>query len=163
MVFSMGDGRSPIAITWTDPPARDIADLFAGHLYVRIHSGVFPQADIRDQLLEQPASEKGPIVLYPHLALGGGFQVVLLASNTKTSTFDGTVRLPSFGQGSGVPWVVNDQDMTGLDRFQISIPPRSTSRFRFSNPRGLRAIYGPGRDPRRLPRTKIQSGHNLLL
>lgn len=55
------------------------------------------EADIRGQFLEQPSEEKDPIILYPHLALGEGFQVVLLASNSTTSAFEGTVRLPLLG------------------------------------------------------------------
>ena len=69
------------------------------------------------------------IILYPHLAIGSGFQVVLLLANASENSWSGTGFVPGFGNGSGVPWTLNGQSMEGMDSFPIVLPARATERY----------------------------------
>lgn len=54
VVFDLGDPSiSPFSANWPDVPAEDVADLFAGNLYVNIHSTINPGGEIRGQIVER--------------------------------------------------------------------------------------------------------------
>jgi uncharacterized repeat protein (TIGR01451 family) len=50
-VFDMGLPVSPVVTTWTEMTPANVADLFAGNLYVNIHSAGRPAGEIRGQIL----------------------------------------------------------------------------------------------------------------
>lgn len=52
IVFDLGQPASPILATWTMTPA-DVADLFAGNLYVNIHTAGRPAGAARGQIVER--------------------------------------------------------------------------------------------------------------
>ncbi len=89
-----------------------------------------------------PLTAQDSVVVYPQLAVGGGFEVVLVASNADDQPWSGLAVAPSFGAGSGVAWSVNGEDLTGSDRFPISLPARATGRFVVSAPGGAPAVAG---------------------
>lgn len=51
IAFDLGDPNTPIEATWTGMTAADITDLFAGNLYVNIHTSGRPSGEIRGQIL----------------------------------------------------------------------------------------------------------------
>lgn len=51
IVFGLGDGTNPIIETWTGLSPGDISDLLTGQLYMNIHSGIYPDGEIRGQIL----------------------------------------------------------------------------------------------------------------
>ncbi len=53
VAFGFGSPASPINETWALTPT-DVANLFAGDLYVNIHSGSFPGGEIRGQIVQDP-------------------------------------------------------------------------------------------------------------
>jgi len=53
IVFPFSSFTSPISQVWSLTPG-DVADLFAGNLYVNIHSGSFPGGEIRGQIVQEP-------------------------------------------------------------------------------------------------------------
>lgn len=71
------------------------------------------------------------VVLYPHLVVGAGYQVVLQLANASDDPWSGTGRIPGFGRGSGVPWILNDQELEEADSFEIRLPKRATRLFLF--------------------------------
>ena len=81
-------------------------------------------------------------IVYPQLAIGGGFEVVLAVSNPGDEAWNGEAVAPQFGPDSGVAWMVNGEDRTGSDRFPVSLPPRATRRFVLSAPEGASAVSG---------------------
>lgn len=50
IAFDMGDPSSPVEATWTGMTAADISNLFAGNLYVNIHTSGRPGGAIRGQI-----------------------------------------------------------------------------------------------------------------
>ncbi len=82
-------------------------------------------------------------VVYPQLAIGGGFEAVFLVSNPSVDSWRGTLRLPNFGSGSGVVWLLNGEDRTGLDSVEVELPARGSGRFVFSAPDGAPPVSGP--------------------
>ena len=57
VAFDLGDPLSPVFATWSGMTPADVADLFAGNLYVNIHSGGRPEGAIRGQIV--PRSRDG--------------------------------------------------------------------------------------------------------
>ena len=51
IAFDMGDPTSPVIATWSGMTPADVADLFAGNLYVNIHTDGRPAGEIRGQIL----------------------------------------------------------------------------------------------------------------
>jgi len=51
IVFDLGDPASPVEATWTGMTPADVADLFAGNLYINIHTSGRPAGEIRGQVL----------------------------------------------------------------------------------------------------------------
>jgi plastocyanin len=51
--FGFTSAASPIHQTWNLSPAN-VAELLAGNLYVNIHSGAFPNGEIRGQIVQAP-------------------------------------------------------------------------------------------------------------
>lgn len=57
VVFDLGDPSSPVFATWSGMTPADVADLFAGDLYVNIHTSGRPGGAIRGQIV--PRSRDG--------------------------------------------------------------------------------------------------------
>ena len=53
IAFDMGEPTSPVIATWSGMTPADVADLFAGNLYVNIHTAGRPAGVIRGQILER--------------------------------------------------------------------------------------------------------------
>ncbi len=87
--------------------------------------------------------EAGDTVVYPQLPIGGGFEAVLVISNPKVEPWSGTLRLPAFGVGSGVEWLLDGEDRTGGDSVAVELAARGSRRFVFSAPPGAAAVSGP--------------------
>ena len=51
ILFDLGDPSSPIEATWTGMTPSDVSDLFAGQLYINIHTSGRPTGEIRGQIL----------------------------------------------------------------------------------------------------------------
>ena len=51
VAFDMGLPQSPVIATWSGMTPADVADLFAGNLYVNIHTAGRPAGEIRGQIL----------------------------------------------------------------------------------------------------------------
>jgi hypothetical protein len=51
IVFDLGSPTSPVQATWSGMTPADVADLFAGNLYVNVHASGRPAGEIRGQLL----------------------------------------------------------------------------------------------------------------
>ena len=81
------------------------------------------------------AQESEPVV-YPHLVVGGGFQVVVLTTNPTDRTWEGSMRLPDFGSGSGRSWTHNGVDRTGSDGTPLLLEPQATMRHVLAAPPG---------------------------
>ncbi len=59
-------------------------------------------------------------LIYPQLALGGGFEVLLLITNRSTQSWFGEVVLDGGSWPTDRPWSVSGIDFTGSSRFQIN-------------------------------------------
>jgi len=81
------------------------------------------------------AQESEPVV-YPHLVVGGGFQVVVLTTNPTDEPWEGSMRLPDFGSGSGRSWMHNGVDRSGSDATPLILEPQATRRHVLAAPAG---------------------------
>ena len=81
------------------------------------------------------AQDSEPVV-YPHLVVGGGFQVVVLTTNPTDQSWEGSMRLPDFGAGSGRSWTHNGDDRTGSDAAPLDLEPQATMRHVLAAPAG---------------------------
>ena len=81
------------------------------------------------------AQESEPVV-YPHLVVGGGFQVVVLTTNPTDELWEGSMRLPDFGSGSGRSWMHNGVDRSGSDATPLILEPQATMRHVLAAPAG---------------------------
>ena len=81
------------------------------------------------------AQDSEPVV-YPHLVVGGGFQVVVLTTNPTDQPWEGSMRLPDFGSGSGRSWMHNGVDRTGSDATPLILEPQATMRHVLAAPAG---------------------------
>ena len=81
------------------------------------------------------AQESEPVV-YPHLVVGGGFQVVVLTTNPTDEPWEGSMRLPDFGSGSGRSWMHNGADRSGSDSTPLILEPQATMRHVLAAPAG---------------------------
>jgi hypothetical protein len=52
-LFDLGEPSSPVIAEWTGMSPADVADLFAGNLYVNIHTSGRPSGEIRGQVVER--------------------------------------------------------------------------------------------------------------
>lgn len=84
---------------------------------------------------------QGPIV-YPHFVVGGGFEGVLLLSNSGDQAWNGQLAVQGFGAGSGIAWTVDGQDRTGTNSLDVTLPPLGTRKLIFSAPEGSQAAAG---------------------
>ncbi len=81
------------------------------------------------------AQDSEPVV-YPHFVVGGGFQVVVLTTNPTDQPWEGSMRLPDFGSGSGRSWMHNEVDRSGSDAAPLILEPQATMRHVLAAPAG---------------------------
>lgn len=79
---------------------------------------------------------------YAQLALGGGFECILLVTNKTNSRWEGTVRLRQGNDGEwNTPWAVNGADASGDTEFHLPIEAKATRKFVLSGDDQARAGY----------------------
>ncbi|MDA2924508.1 hypothetical protein MYX65_07605 [Acidobacteria bacterium AH-259-L09] len=67
---------------------------------------------------------------YPQLALGGGFEGILIVSNKSNSSWEGTILLRQGNdQNWSSPWAVNGSAQTASTSFDITLGPDATKKF----------------------------------
>lgn len=72
-------------------------------------------------------------VLYPQVALGGGFQTVLVATNLSEGQWTGSAQLHG-QQWADVPWSINGQQALGRSSIDFELDPGQTRKFVLSAP-----------------------------
>ena len=79
---------------------------------------------------------------YPQLALGGGFQVVVIISNNTGQQWEGAARLREGNdQNWSTQWAVNGADSTGTSGFEVTVAAGSAEKFVLTSNAGLKAGY----------------------
>lgn len=79
---------------------------------------------------------------YPQLALGGGYQCVVIISNKFPDDFTGALRLRTgYDQPWATPVKINGKNAAGLAEFQIQIPAEGTEKFVIEGDNTVRAGY----------------------
>lgn len=79
---------------------------------------------------------------YPHLALGGGYQGVLLISNKTNFPWEGEVLLRQGNhQNWTPPWSLDGQPMTGETKFAVALAPRASKEFIIDSDNTIHAGY----------------------
>lgn len=84
----------------------------------------------------------GPMLTWPQLALGGGYECTMLISNKSDAAWSGRVSLKEGNneKWSG-PWRFNGQEGTGTGGFNISMAPKGTIKVRLSGDSATRSGY----------------------
>ncbi len=84
----------------------------------------------------------GPVLTWPQLALGGGYECTMLISNKSDAAWSGRVFLKEGNneQWSG-PWRFNGQEGTGTGGFNVSLAPKGTIRLKLSGDFDTRSGY----------------------
>lgn len=72
-------------------------------------------------------------LLYPQLALGGGFEVVLLATNQGREDWRGRGELDNRAWPPDRPWALDGANRTGRSGFDIQLEPNQTKKFILSS------------------------------
>ena len=72
-------------------------------------------------------------LLYPQLALGGGFEVVFLVTNQGRKEWRGRALLDAGDWPAARPWSLNGLDRTGQSGFDIQLEPNQTKKFILSS------------------------------
>ncbi len=79
---------------------------------------------------------------YPQLALGGGFQVVVIISNNTGQQWQGTARLrEGNNQNWSTQWAVNGADSTATNGFDITVAAGSAEKFVLTSNADLKPGY----------------------
>ena len=78
-------------------------------------------------------SQQSLSAVYPQLAIGGGFDVVLMISSRTTQAWTGRVYLDGGLWPSDRSWQLDGQDMTGQTSFAVNLDPQATHRFVLSS------------------------------
>ena len=69
------------------------------------------------------------LILYPQLALGGGFSVTLMATNRSVARWRGRVELDGGAWPARREWALDGVDRTGQSGFDIDLSPNQTREF----------------------------------
>ena len=151
----LGDGRVLIAGGARVSRATEVVELYdpvegrwtiVGSLATprRSHSAtvladdrVLVAGGVDDRSTTTPTAEVYNYVreVYPLLALGGGFEVILLASNQSQDDFLGVAQLDGGAWPLDRPWALDGENRTGQSSFEIRLGPRQTQKFRLSGTR----------------------------
>ena len=75
-------------------------------------------------------------VMYPQLALGGGFEAFLSVSNTQETPWIGNALLNGGNWPSNEPWSLDGQDQTGNSQFPIELDPHESRTFQIGRSEG---------------------------
>lgn len=81
-------------------------------------------------------------ITYPQLALGGGYECIVIISNKATESWDGEFRIRT---GAGDVWndpiTLNGVDVTGAESAPINLPSNGSKKFVFGGDSEIRAGY----------------------
>lgn len=81
-------------------------------------------------------------IVYPQLALGGGYEVALFLSNATTTNWNGTVYLnKGDDQDWDSTWSLNGIDRTGLSAFSVYLGPNATQKFLLTSKADVKVGY----------------------
>jgi len=81
-------------------------------------------------------------ITFAQLALGGGYEAVLLITNKTNFAWSGSIWVSrGFSQGWDAPWAVNGEDLTGRDGTTVTIPPKGLVKLRLTGDSVTRAGY----------------------
>ena len=142
----LGDGRAmavacrselydPATVRWTD--AGNLNSPRTGHTATLLADGrvlVAGGHNRDDQSLIASAETYDYVqLLYPQLALGGGFEVVLFVSNLNQRRWTGRGELDGGNWPLDRPWSMDGQDRTGQSGFAIELAPNQTRKFVLSS------------------------------
>ena len=72
-------------------------------------------------------------LLYPQLALGGGFEVVLFVTNQSEQTWNGRADLDAGAWPTDRSWSLDGEERTGQSGFDIMLTPNQTRKFTLSS------------------------------
>jgi hypothetical protein len=68
-------------------------------------------------------------LVYPQLALGGGYEVVLFMNNRSSDPWSGVVWLNGGAWSKKIQWTLDGSDQTGKTSFQVMLQPHETRKF----------------------------------
>ena len=74
-------------------------------------------------------------LLFPQLALGGGFDVIFMATNQSTRRWVGVAELDSGAWPGDRTWALDGTDRTGRSAFEIRLGPNQTHKYSLTRPR----------------------------
>ncbi len=69
------------------------------------------------------------LILYPQLALGGGFEVIFSATNRSEAGWQGRVLLDGGDWPAARGWSLDGEDRTGHSGFELDLEPNQTRQF----------------------------------
>jgi hypothetical protein len=120
VVFGLGDGVSPISIVWNNPSEDALEELFAGNLYINVHSLANPAAAIRGQLPSQPRAENYTLY-FAQFGNGGGLTSDIVLQNLSDSeTAAGSIQ---FFDPEGGPFEVGLEGGESQSSVEFSVDP----------------------------------------
>jgi hypothetical protein len=80
--------------------------------------------------------------IFAQLALGGGYEAVILISNKTNRAWSGTVWvMQGNNQTWEGQWAVNGQNFTGKNGAPVALPPKGMAKFRLTGDKTTRAGY----------------------
>jgi hypothetical protein len=81
-------------------------------------------------------------ITFAQLALGGGYEAVLIVTNKTGFGWIGTIFVSQgYNQKWQGRWAINSQDLTGRDGMPVFIPPRGSVKLRFTGDAVTRSGY----------------------
>ncbi len=123
------EGEVPAEIAALDDDSVDIRD---NHL-TSVEGGLFDRLDQAQIGAARWDSLQSVAAVYPQLAIGGGFEVVLLLNNTSARAWTGTGFLDGARWPADRTWEMDGADMTGENSFEIDLSARETRKITLSS------------------------------
>ena len=79
---------------------------------------------------------------FPQLALGGGYECIVIVSNKTNFDWDGTVSLlEGNAEPWSAPWTLDGMPLSPANQFNVSLPPKGTKKFVLGGEGEARAGY----------------------
>ncbi len=97
---------------------------------VLVAGGSDGSAAVADSLVFEPGGPILPdLLVYPQLALGGGFQIIFSITNRTPAPWQGSAQLDGGAWPAERNWTLNGSDRTGEGAFPISLSPFGSRTF----------------------------------